>query len=93
MLIIKGAPRPPLPRSDGRTETTEGVTLPGLLALAPGRECTVEGLGRCRYHSAVLDPDGTVAWLTVIDAKRRSFRTATPERVTTVHRTVKMRSE
>ena len=88
-VAIKGSSPSPI----ASREEAVDLHLPGLLVLTPGRECTIRGLGRCRYLTAALDADGAPEWLTVIDAKRRSFRAATPDRVTKVHRTVKMRGQ
>lgn len=93
MLKIVGKPTPPPVRTDGRTETTEPLVLPGLLRLVAERECTIKGLGRCRYKSAMLNEDGTVAWVNVIEAKRLASRSVTPDRITKVHSTIKMRGD
>lgn len=74
-------------------ERPEVLNLPGLLRLVPERECTVRGIGRCRYKTARLADDGTPEWVTVIDPKTGASRSVVAERITKVHSTVKLRSE
>lgn len=63
------------------------LNLNGHLTLSPGRECTVKGLGRCRY-SGHVNADGSID---VYEATAGACRSVMPQRVTTVHRTRKLR--
>lgn len=77
MRLRTGPPAPP--------RTLHTLDLNGHLSLTPGREVTVRGIGRCRY-TGHLNPDGS------IDVYgRQGCRSVMPERVTTVHRTIKLR--
>lgn len=78
MRLRTGPPAPP--------RELHTLNLDGLLLLTPDREVTVKGLGRCRYTGHV-NPDGSLNVYT-----RRGCRSVMPERVTTVHRTIKLRN-
>lgn len=93
MIRVTGKPSEPIFRTDGRIPIIEPLNLPGLLRLVADRECTVRGLGRCRYKDAMLNADGTVAWVNIIEGRAGAWRTVIPERITKVHTTIKMRSE
>lgn len=68
-------------------QAPEPVTLDldGRLTLTPGREVTVRGLGRCTYHGRT-NPDGSLDVWTA-----RGCRSVMPDRVTKVHRTIKLK--
>lgn len=76
--LVTGPPAPPRERHTLR--------LDGRLVLEPGREVTVTRIGRCSFTGEV-NADGS---LNVYDAAHRC-RSVMPERVTKVHRTIKLR--
>lgn len=59
--------------------------------MTPGVEVNVQGIGRCRYGDHHLNPDGSVAWVTVYERRNGGARSVTPDRVTAVHRTRRLR--
>lgn len=74
---------PPAPARERHT-----LRLDGRLVLEPGREVTVTRLGRCSY-TGYVNTDGSVD---VYDNRGRC-RSVMPDRVTKVHRTLKLRKD
>lgn len=61
--------------------------------LRPGVEVTVRGIGRCRVWRPVVDHNGRLSHVDVLDPRNGGCRSVRPDRVVRVHRLSKLRDQ